>query len=342
MINSVFRSSLLLVPVVLALARTAYGWDYEVHRVANQLALAALPTNFPAFVHEPAAAERIAFLAGEPDRWRNVADLTFRHATGPDHYIDLEELADYGLNAETLPQFRGDFIAKLALVRHANPARFPAIDSNRNQDHTRELVGLLPWVMAENFGQLKSGFSCLKAFEEDGGTAEEIANARANIVYIMGIMGHFAADASQPLHTTIHHHGWTGDNPRGYSTNRNIHSWIDGGYFAKVGRPEVATLKARMRPAGLLQWKGRDARTEQIFNVMVQFVAEQHGLVEQLYRLEKEGRLSGNGTRGLEGRPFLEAQIVKSAQLLADTWITAMEQAPSDSFLKNQLAKRKK
>src|SRR5215472_12501525 len=74
----------------------ARAWDYEGHRLVNQLALASLPTNFPQFVHAPAAAERIAFLAGEPDRWRNVQDLPLRHANGPDHYIDLEQLADYG------------------------------------------------------------------------------------------------------------------------------------------------------------------------------------------------------------------------------------------------------
>jgi hypothetical protein len=318
------------------------AWDYEIHRIVNQLALASLPTNFPAFVHEAAAAERIAFLAGEPDRWRNVPDLTFRHATGPDHYIDLEELADYELSAESLPQFRADFIAKLALVRQANPARFPAIDPARNQDRTRELVGMLPWAMTENYAKLKSGFSCLQAFEQDGGTAEEIANAKANVVYIMGIMGHFAGDASQPLHSTVHHHGWVGENPNGYTTNRNIHSWIDGGYFAKVGRPELGALKMKLRPARPLQLNGRDARTEQVFRVMVQFVAEQQRLVEQLYRLEREGRLSGNGTRGLEGKAFLEAQLVKSAQLLGDTWLSGFEQAPSDTFLKSYLAKRKK
>ena len=51
----------------------AHAWDYEGHRIINELALASLPADFPAFVREPAAAERIAFLSGEPDRWRNVS-----------------------------------------------------------------------------------------------------------------------------------------------------------------------------------------------------------------------------------------------------------------------------
>src|SRR4051812_11727147 len=83
--------------------RVASAWDYEGHRLVNQLALATLPTNFPGFVREPAAAERVAFLAGEPDRWRNTPDLPLKHFNGPDHYIDLEELTQYGLNPEMLP-----------------------------------------------------------------------------------------------------------------------------------------------------------------------------------------------------------------------------------------------
>ena len=55
-------------------AQLAPAWDYEGHRTVNLLGLASLPTNFPAFVREPAATERIGFLAGEMDRWRNTPD----------------------------------------------------------------------------------------------------------------------------------------------------------------------------------------------------------------------------------------------------------------------------
>src|ERR1051325_6880363 len=78
------------------------AWDYEGHRLVNQLALASLPTNFPAFVHPPAAQERVALLAGEPDRWRNTPDQPMRHYNGPDHYIDLEDLAAAGLEVDVV------------------------------------------------------------------------------------------------------------------------------------------------------------------------------------------------------------------------------------------------
>ena len=337
----IFASTLTLLTILQLGSHLAWAWDYEGHRAVNQLALATLPTNFPAFVREPAAAERIGFLAGEMDRWRNSPDLPLRHYSFPDHYMDMEELGDYGLKPEQLPIFRYDFVAELALIRKAHPEKFPEPDAAANQDHTRGLVGFLPWAIAESVGKLKSNFSYLRAFEADG-TPDEIANAEANIIYVMGVMGHLAGDASQPLHTTIHHHGWIGDNPHNYTTSRGFHSWIDGGFFNKTGGVDVKGLKPRLRPAQLVTINGRPAKPEEIFQVAILFLVEQNKLVEPLYQLEKEGKLSGDGEKGLEGKAFLEGQLLKSAQLLGDLWYTAWQQAPPDTFLKSQLARRKR
>jgi hypothetical protein len=319
----------------------AQAWDYEGHRVVNQLALASLPTNFPAFVREPAAAERIAFLAGEMDRWRNTSDLPLKHYSFPDHYIDMEELANYGLKPEMLPVFRYDFVAQLALIRKARPEKFPEPEGDYNQDHTRGLVGLLPWAIAESVGKLKSGFSYLKAYEE-AGTPEEIANAQANIIYVMGVMGHLVGDGGQPLHTTIYHHGWVGDNPHNYTTSRGFHSWIGGGFFNKTGGANLQGLKSRLRTAQTVSINGRPAKPEETFQVAVLFLVEQNKEVEPLYQLEKDGKLSGEGEKGLEGRAFLEGQLLKAGQLLGDFWYSAWEEAPPDTFLKSQLTRRKK
>src|ERR1700722_14101056 len=120
---------------------TCQAWDYKGHRLVNQIALATLPADFPAFALTPAAKERIAFLAGEPDRWRNSTDPTLAHFNGPDHYLDIEQLDDYGIDVHNLTEFRYDFVAQLALARAAHPEKFPAIDPDKNRDHTRQLVG---------------------------------------------------------------------------------------------------------------------------------------------------------------------------------------------------------
>jgi hypothetical protein len=319
-------------------AAGAFAWDYEGHRVVNQLALASLPTNFPAFVRAPAARERIAFLAGEPDRWRNTPDeLPLSQFNGPDHYLDLEELAQYGLEPQTLPIFRYDFTAKLALARAAHPEKFPPIDEARNKDHSRELAGFLPWAVVEYQGKLKSAFSYLKAYEENGGTPEEIANAQQNAIFFMGVMGHYVGDAAQPLHTTIHHHGWLGDNPHGYTTDRSFHQWIDGGYFSQTGGLKWEMLAGKIHPAQLV---GNPAKPDDLFRQVMAYILEQHKQLEPLYQLQKDGKLSGEGEKGLEGRAFLEGQLAKAGQMLGNLWYSAWQQAPEDHYLKGQLARR--
>jgi hypothetical protein len=321
---------------------TTFAWDYEGHRLVNQLALASLPKEFPAFALTPASRDRIAFLAGEPDRWRNTADLALKHANGPDHYLDVEELAPYDLTPETLPPLRYDFIAHLARARAAHPEKFPAVDPAKNTDHTRELVGLLPWTIAEYYAKLKSEFSYLKTFETAGGTPEEIANAQANVVYTMGVMGHFVGDASQPLHTTTHFNGWTGANPNHYTTTNKIHAWIDGGFIFKAGvEGDLAAMKNKLRPAQVVASQPATATTEPFFSAIVRFIGEQNKLVEPLYQLEKDQRLTGDGELGLEGKKLIEDQLVKGGQLLGDIWYSAWQQAPVDSYLQRQLEKRK-
>ena len=137
----------------------AGAWDYEGHHVVNELALASLPKDFGGFELTPALKSRIAFLAGEPDRWRNVSDLPLKHYNGPDHYFDLEDIALCGLTPETLPIMRYDFVADIANARTTHPEKFPAIDLEKDADHTRELDGFLPWAITEYYEKLKSDFS---------------------------------------------------------------------------------------------------------------------------------------------------------------------------------------
>jgi hypothetical protein len=91
----------------------------------------------------------------------------------------------------------------------------------------------------------------------------------------------------------------------------------------------------------LISINGRIARPEETFQAIMTFILEQHKLVEPLYQLDQEGKLAGEGEVGMQGRAFLEGQLMKSGQLLGDIWYSAWQQAPPDTYLKSQLAKRK-
>jgi hypothetical protein len=316
---------------------SAKAWDYEGHHAVNELALASLPADFGGFTMTPALKARVEFLAGEPDRWRNVGDLPLRNVNGPDHYIDLEDLPLYGLTPETLPLMRYDFAADIAKARAAHPEKFPPIDPAKDADHTRELDGFLPWAITEYCEKLKSDFSSLKAFQTHGGSPTEIANAQADIVYVMGVMGHYVGDGSQPLHTTVHFNGWVGNNPKGYTTRPSFHAWIDGGYFRKTGPIAVDLLAGKIRPATRIANAGAP---DGMFKAVVNYLVEQNKLVGPLYQMDKAGELSGEGDAGMAGRPFLEDQLVKAGQMLGNLWLTAWLEAPEDTYLERQLQQR--
>lgn len=319
------------------------AWDYEGHHTVNELALGALPATFPAFALTPAARIRVAYLAGEPDRWRNEMNLragtgiALGHVNGPDHYFDLEDITAYGLTPDRLPPLRYDFVADIARAREAHPEKFPAIDPARDGDHTRELSGFLPWSITENYEKLQSGFSTWAALVRYGGTPEEITNAEENIIYVMGVMGHYVGDASQPLHTTKHFNGWAGDNPNHYTTDRTFHQWIDGGLFRHTGGLEAQKLAGRIHPAEKL---AAAADPNGIFRMSVDFIVANNQLVEPLYKLQKDGKLGDQGDAGTEGRAFLDGQIVKSGQLLGNLWYTAWATAPEDTYLERELQQR--
>lgn len=337
--------------VALIPAVALQGWDYHGHRTVNQLALAALPADFPAFVHEPANAKRIAFLAGGPDRWRNV-DPWLRQA-GPswtDHFLDVEQLAAAGLDPLTVPSLRYDFAVAFAAGRAAHPDKFPTIDPARNADGTRQWPGFAPWAIAEWTHKLRSAFGYLKAYEEMGGTASEIVNARADVVHVMGLLGHPVGDCAQPLHTTDHYNGWSGPNPRGYTTWRGLHSWIDGGFVAKAGIT-VDELRPRVRAPAVLVLGPRPDGRDPLFVAVMDWFLRQHAQVEPLYRLEKAGKFSNEqekaergrqfpGPVDAEGRAFMEERLLSGGEMLATLWVTAWQTAPVDTYLRGQLARR--
>lgn len=336
----IFRLFGLTALAFIAFAPAAEAWDYEGHRAVNRIALASLPPEFPAFVREPAAAERIAWLSSEADRWRSAPDLPARHCNAPDHYLDIEYLAMAGLDAATVSSFRYEFAVQFARGREAHAQKFAPIDPAQNADRTREWPGFLPWTIAEYFGKLRGNFARLKVLEELG-APDEIAQAQASIVEIMGIMGHFVGDAAQPLHTTMHHNGWVGPNTANYTTWRGFHSWIDSG-FINGAKIDLAPLAAQAQPAKLLPIEPRADGRDPMFAHALAFIQEQHQLVEPLYQLEAAGKLRAENSPPDAGAvDFIKARVCTAGQMLGNLWLTAWRTAAPDSFLRRQLLRQK-
>lgn len=339
--NPTLRLASALFLSTFACAALGRAWDAAGHQIVTRLGLAALPADFPEFTRAPAAVERLAFLANVPDRWRNV-DPWLKHSgsSWTDHFLDVEQVEMAGLDPRTITSFRYDFALAFAAGRAANAEKFPRVDPAKNADHTREWPGSAPWAIAEWAQRLRSAFSYLKAFEEMGGTPEEIANAKEDIVYTMGILAHYIGDCAQPLHTTDNYNGWYGPNPKGFTKWNGMHSWVDGGLIGKT-RITLDELKPRVKPGKEMILGVRADGRDPLFVAAMNYILATHEYVEPLYQLEKDGLL-GTPERPVDpkARQFIEDRLLAGGEMLATFWVTAWKSAPVDAYLRAQLAKR--
>ncbi|HWL92828.1 MAG TPA: hypothetical protein VNT79_04785, partial [Phycisphaerae bacterium] len=295
-------------------------------------AIDALPADMPEWLKSPQVRERLVYLSSEPDRWRGQHNVHLDHISNPDHYIDEEMLHDFGLSLKTLPPLRLQFTDLMAVKRAENPAKFSKSeggDKRPDRDYTRLFPGFLPYRIAELQWQIAAGWTQLKTYEAhpDRVSQSMLRNARENIVYSMGILSHYVGDGSQPLHLTLHHHGWVGENPKGYTTDRKFHSYIDGGVidFHAITYDD---LKTRCKCA-------RSVSTAEYWRDINSYLLETFALVEPLYELEKSGDL-----RREEGKKFVEDRLIKGGAALAGVWVAAYKGAHLDEFRVDRLKNR--
>ena len=304
----------------------AAAWDEEGHVIVTRLAHHSLPERMPDWVRSEAVASRLAYFCDEPDRWRGQHSIDLDHCNNADHYIDLEQLAPYDLTIQTIPPLRREFTDLLATVRARHPDRFPKYDREKDKDYTHLVPGLLPYEIAEMQWKLAGSWTTLKTFEKERQyvSDEMIENARLAIVIQMGLLSHYVGDGSQPLHVTIHHHGWSGDNPNGYTTDKKFHAEIDGGII----RLNHITPESLMDRAKAPHPVSRD----QYFKEICGYLDQSLKFVEPLYQMEKSGDL-----KRAPGKKLVEDRLVEGGSMLAGIWIAAYDSAVIDEFRVRQL-----
>ena len=134
----------------------------------------------------------------------------------------------------------------------------------------------------------------------------------AEIVYAAGILGHFVADGSNPMHASIEYSGWVGPNPHGYTTEHSVHGLFESDFVhANVKPADVATRVAATKPVVL----------GDVFEDYVKYLRHSNTLVERTYQLEKAGAFAGAGTP--EGKAFVDERLAAGAIELRDMIYTA-------------------
>ncbi len=292
----------------------AWAWDADGHRTITLMGLDAAGDALPAFLREQDARERAAWQSGEPDRWRGTRSAWLTHLNSPDHYLDVEDLEPFGLTLESIPPLRYEYMRVLAVGRHVHPENWdrpdiPPYDPRRDPAKVYEWPGFVLHSIAENADKLRSAFHTLRILESlaDASTPRRqvrIRQSRENAIYTLGVLSHFVGDAAQPLHTTRHHHGWVGPNPHGYTTDRGIHAYIDGGVLRLHGLTYEAL---RGTPVSPIPIEDPDR-----WEAIVAFVRRSFDGVVPLYELHKSGDLDREA-----GRAFIAERLVDASSMLS-------------------------
>jgi hypothetical protein len=290
------KAAYIVLACLVAVPSVVHAWGNEGHRIINRLAVSTLPSDVPAFLRSETAINEIEYLGPEPDRWRSPAEPELNAAQAPEHFIDLEPADALG----PLPRRRLDFEAKV----------FAA-------GERPEKIGLQPWQATEVWERLKAA---LREYRHLAATGQDTRPVAQAAIFYAGWLGHYAGDASQPLHTTIQYNGWIGPNPHGYTTANTIHWQFEGTFVgANIHAPQV---QARMTPPHAI--KG------DMFDAYVAYLRHSATYVEEVYQLEKAGGFLGQGSA--ESRDFAAARLAAGASMLRDmiytAWLESAQPAP--------------
>ena len=294
-VNRLMRGllSAMLIALVLFPSDGALGWGNEGHTAVNRVAAEKIPPSMPRFFRRAVA--QLAYLGPEPDRWRSPSEFALKNSQEPDHYIDMERVE--WLNP--LPRGRYEFYRKLYEKRAAT--------TERPDDYLPERVGLQPYITMEVYGRLKEAFREYRKLKSEQKPTAPVEQAA---IFYAGWLGHYVADGSQPLHTTIQYNGWVGPNPNGYTTQHDIHAQFETTY---VG----ANISAK-NFAGLVH---APERLDDPFARYLAYLKESHALVEDVYKLEKAGGFRDKGSA--EAFEFTTHRLAAGSQMLLDLWYTA-------------------
>jgi hypothetical protein len=281
---------LALVLALLILAPTVHGWWENGHFYTGRAAAEALPAQMPAFFRQ--SVDRLSYLNYEPDRWKNSAERATDQAlyggTSPEHYINLEKVPP-------------------GLLKLTNRFDFLAAVGRREPNGSQ--VGTLPYRTLELFQSLRVSFRLWRA-APDAGTKAWIEQ---RILDDAGILGHYVADASNPLHTTVHHNGWVSrNNRRGFTTDNTLHGRFEGKFVD--GHIKIEDVRPRVGAQAKVIAQPREA--------IVQFINDSYALVDDVYRLEQREKFSET-TKSPEHKAFVVDRIATGATFLRDLWWTA-------------------
>lgn len=246
--------------LLVAVPNYAWAWGHTGHVSISYLAILNLPAELPGFLRSPHSAAQIGELGAEPDESKTTGTVTGVSDTGriqttstvhdaerdPGHYIDNDDngvVLGGAVSLTALPATREAF---------DTAQRKAAAPSGQDQYS----AGYLPYTIIDGFQQVRKDFAIRRTLS----VGLQAATSNADRTYFrfqlqlrqqliirdVGYWSHFVADASQPMHVSVHFNGW-GDypNPSGYTT-APIHAPFEGAFVRSF--IDFSTVNGQVRP----------------------------------------------------------------------------------------------
>ena len=236
-----FISGLTGVCVLLASCH-AWSWGHTGHVEISRIAIDKLPDEIPFFVRNGLSEAAIGELGPEADESKTTGIVTGISSNGniqtartvhdaerdPGHFVDVDD----------------NGVVVGGVVPLANlPATREAFDTEQRTGapvQTQYSGGYLPYQILDGFQQLRKDFGMWRAFRAGLATAKTLSDREYFLTHLalreqliirdLGYWSHFVADASQPMHVSIHFNGWGNfPNPSGFTT-KPIHAPFEGSF----------------------------------------------------------------------------------------------------------------
>jgi hypothetical protein len=287
------------------------AWGLRGHQAANRAAVRSIPVDGPVFLKE--YEDWIAKTGPVPDSWRGVAEPYSKIFEDPNHGWFKEQFSFM----REIPRSRYEFVLQL----YDEYLRTKDKDPERAALTNVRWTGTLPYAAMENFDRMKSAmrqYRVLAAQNADAARSDARYLAQ-DIAFYTGWLGHYTADGAQPLHDTIHHDGWQGDNPHGYTRDPRIHGRFESQFVELIGLTEADLTPKMPKPKVL----------DDPFAAILHHLDDASTHVETVYVMDKRGAFSD--PKDAEASGLVKMQLAKAAELLRDlvytAWLKSAEQA---------------
>jgi hypothetical protein len=270
------RKLTLVIAIMAAGPDQARAWWVTGHTVINRTAVATLPPEVPDFLRRHI--DWIGERSLAPDSWRDTTEPSLKAIEDPNHTWYMERLPALG----PIPRSRNDFILAARDVRR---------------------TGTLPFSVIETYERLKVAF---RIWRDLRAKQQNTASIELDAAFYVGWLGHYVADGAMPLHTSIHHNGWVGGNPKNYTRDPSIHWRFEWEFVDLIGLSEK-DLTGRIPAAKPIA---------DPFAAFLAYLDRSHTRVERVYALDQRNAYEDAGSA--EGRELVYACTSEAAAMLRD------------------------